>query len=169
MDLDKFVGVIVLIIIVVLCVAWASFGIVPKIKAMISRTPKFEETILSGICEYKDLDEARVRIIWKREEEDKSLADLIKKVAETCFKHQKDALDAYGIRVTRIISQNCTYINDDFNNVLEDEEGLHIYINSSAGDYPPVLCPGHAYTLVAIRASRKASYFKKEQDTKILR
>lgn len=156
MDFDKFIGVIILIAIVVLSIVWASFGLIPRIQAMLDKNPKFTETILSGICEYKDNDEANVDFIWRRDEEDKSVLEVLSDVAKTCFVGE----NIVRIKFVQTISQNCTYLEDDFNQLMEEEEGLTIYINSTAGDYPPLLRPGHSYTLRAFRAGRKASYFK---------
>ena len=163
MNLDKLIGVVVLIAILALCIFWASFTVVPRIKALVDKNPKFAESILSGICEFKELDEARVDFIWRRENDDRTVNDLMREVAKICFTGQ----DAFKIEFNQIVSENCTYENDDFTKLMEEgsekqpkEDGLIIYVNSSPGDYPPHVVPGHSYTLRAVRVGRKEEYFK---------
>jgi hypothetical protein len=154
-DLDKAVGVVVFVVIVVVCLLWASMFVIPRIEALIHHNPKAEESILPGICEYKDVNSARVDFIWRREGDEENLTGLISKTMQTCFKDGA----AFKMVFRQIISQNCTY-NDANNMLMGDQSGLNIYVNSTPSAYPPHIVPDHSYVLRAVLAGRKSNTFK---------
>jgi len=155
-DLDKLIGVVVFVVIVIMCLLWAAMFVIPRIEALIHHNPKAEESILPGICEYKDVNSARVDFIWRREGDEETLTGLISKTMQTCFKDSP----AFKMVFRQIISQNCTY-NDATNMLIEDHgDGLIIYVNSTPSAYPPHIMPGHSYVLRAVLAGRKSNTFK---------